>query len=148
MPRPMTTFRALSEGGQLCLWFVCCCLMDHRSRLAATAQASGAWLTTVAQSRPAPQDCPSLHVGFRLRLFAVLSRARRKALCPLVLSSLLADHQVWRQRRARLGPAPSSSAVVRLACPLEAFFGHGPILDGRFHFRDASQRANFVLECM
>ena len=108
MPRPMTTFRALSGGGQLCLLFVCCCLMDHRSRLAATAQASGAWLTTVAQSRPAPQDCPSLHVGFRLRLFAVLSRARRKALCPLVLSSLLADHQVWRQRRARLGPAPSS----------------------------------------
>jgi len=44
--------------------------------------------------------------------------------------------------------ARTDSAVERLACPLEAFFGHGPILDGRFHFRDASQRANFVLERM
>jgi hypothetical protein len=39
--------------------------------------------------------------------------------------------------------ARTDSVVLRFARPLEAFFGQGPILDGRFHFRDASQRANF-----
>jgi hypothetical protein len=41
----------------------------------------------------------------------------------------------------------TDSAVVRFARPLEAFLGQGPILGGRFHFRDASQRANFAPDC-
>ena len=34
--------------------------------------------------------------------------------------------------------ARTDSAVVRLACPLEAFFGQGPILGGRFHLETPS----------
>ena len=41
--------------------------------------------------------------------------------------------------------ARTDSAVVRFACPLEAFFGHGPILGGRFHIGDASY-AHFTSE--
>jgi hypothetical protein len=47
----------------------------------------------------------------------------------------------------QLQVARTDSAVVRFARPLEAFLGQSPILGGRFHFRDASQRANFAPNC-
>jgi hypothetical protein len=42
--------------------------------------------------------------------------------------------------------ACTDSAVVRFACPLEAFVGHGPILGGRFHFGEASQSPFYFQE--
>ena len=40
--------------------------------------------------------------------------------------------------------ARTDSVVVRFSRPLEAFFGQGTILGGRFHFGDASQRTHLL----